>query len=81
MRLYLVLASTLLVLLFVVFSILLVGNLVNQLVDFYYHNNPPLTHVPVMLMAIVTFLCWLFSVLLLVIIVTNGLQVRNTSYG
>ena len=81
MRLFLVLASTLLVLLFVVFSLIFVAKLMLYYVDFYYHNNPQLTHVPVMLMAIVTFLCWLFSVLLLVIIVTNGLQVRNTSYG
>ena len=80
MRLFLFLVFSLLVLLFAVFSILLVGNLVNQLVDFFYRNNPPLTHVPVVLMAIVTFLCWLFSVLLLVIIVANGLQVRTAKY-
>ncbi len=50
-------------------SILLVGSEINKWVAYLYSNNPEITHVPVLAMAIISFIFWLFTVLVLVAIV------------
>jgi len=52
------------------------------MVGYYYTHEPLLTCVPVLVMAIITFIFWLFVVLILIVVANGSEQSRiyNNSY-